>query len=52
MNDIKRNATIRKATPVAPHLFLTIFTAGMWGIFVWLPLFLWRKYTPSQTIRL
>ncbi|NMH97734.1 hypothetical protein [Pseudonocardia acidicola] len=25
------------------HLFLTIITAGMWGLLVWLPLTVWRK---------
>ncbi|MCG5220281.1 hypothetical protein [Streptosporangium sp. KLBMP 9127] len=31
------------------HLMLTIFTCGMWGIFVWLPWWLFRMVKPKKT---
>jgi hypothetical protein len=32
------------------HLFLTIVTLGLWGLFVWLPLTLWHKAGPRERI--
>jgi hypothetical protein len=41
---------VRKRTSHGLHLFLTIITGGMWGIFVWLPLTLWHKFGPHQKV--
>ncbi len=40
----------RKKTSHGLHLFLTIITAGMWGLFVWLPLTMWHKVGPKRKI--
>lgn len=36
----------RKRTSHGLHLFLTIVTGGLWGLFVWLPITLWHKLGP------
>jgi hypothetical protein len=36
----------RKRTSHGLHLFLTIVTCGVWGLFVWLPITLWHKFGP------
>ncbi|QYN35326.1 hypothetical protein K1T35_44610 [Pseudonocardia sp. DSM 110487] len=41
---------VRKGTSHGLHLFLTIVTVGMWGIFVWLPLTLWHKFGPRRKV--
>jgi hypothetical protein len=41
---------VRKGTSHGLHLFLTIITVGMWGIFVWLPLTLWHKFGPRRKV--
>lgn len=38
----------RKDTSHGLHLFLTIVTFGMWGMFVWFPITLWHKFGPRQ----
>lgn len=38
----------RKSTSHGLHLFLTIITLGMWGLFVWLPITLWHKLGPRK----
>jgi hypothetical protein len=41
----------RKRTSHGLHLFLTIITGGLWGLFVWLPITLWHKMGPrSRTV--
>ena len=45
-----------KSTSHGLHLFLTIITFGMWGLFVWFPLTLWHKFGPkareiTETVR-
>lgn len=37
----------RKRTSHGLHLFLTIITFGVWGLFVWLPLALWHRFGPK-----
>lgn len=34
----------RKSTSHGLHLFLTICTCGMWGVFVWLPITIWHAF--------
>lgn len=38
----------RKRTSHGLHLFLTIITFGMWGIFVWAPITLWHAWGPKR----
>lgn len=38
----------RKRTSHGLHLVLTIVTAGMWGLLVWLPLTMWHKFGPKK----
>lgn len=38
----------RKSTSHTFHLIMTIITAGLWGLFVWLPIVLWHKFGPRQ----
>lgn len=38
----------RKDTSHLLHLILTIITAGVWGVLVWLPLTLWHKMGPKK----
>lgn len=38
----------RKRTSHGLHLFLTIVTLGMWGLFVWWPLTMWHKFGPRR----
>jgi hypothetical protein len=38
----------RKRTSHGMHLFLTIITAGLWGVFVWLPITLWHMWGPKD----
>jgi hypothetical protein len=40
----------RRRTSHGLHLFLTIITAGMWGLFVWLPITLWHKFGPRKRV--
>ena len=40
----------RKRTSHGLHLFLTIVTAGAWGLFVWLPLTLWHRFGPRRKV--
>jgi hypothetical protein len=40
----------RKRTSHGLHLFLTIITGGLWGIFVWFPLTLWHKIGPRRKV--
>lgn len=40
----------RKRTSHGLHLFLTIITAGAWGLLVWLPLTMWHKLGPKKHI--
>ena len=40
----------RKRTSHGLHLFLTIITAGMWGLLVWLPLTLWHRFGPRRKL--
>lgn len=40
----------RKSTSHGLHLVLTICTAGMWGLFVWLPLTMWHKVGPRKKV--
>jgi hypothetical protein len=40
----------RKRTSHGLHLFLTIVTAGMWGLFVWIPLVMWHKFGPKKKV--
>lgn len=38
----------RKDTSHLLHLILTILTAGIWGLLVWLPITLWHKFGPRS----
>jgi len=38
----------RKSTSHGFHLFMTICTCGMWGLFVWWPLTIWHKMGPKK----
>jgi hypothetical protein len=38
----------RKRTSHGLHLFLTIITFGLWGLFVWLPITLWHMWGPKD----
>lgn len=38
----------RRSTSHGLHLFLTIITFGMWGLFVWLPITIWHKAGPKR----
>lgn len=38
----------RKDTSHLLHLVLTIFTGGLWGVCVWLPLTVWHKVGPKE----
>jgi hypothetical protein len=38
----------RRETSHLLHLVLTVLTAGMWGLFVWLPLTFWHKAGPRK----
>ncbi len=33
----------KKRTSHGFHLFMTVITGGLWGIFVWLPITLWHQ---------
>ena len=39
-----------KRTSHGLHLFLTIITFGMWGIFVWLPITIWHRSHKGERI--
>lgn len=41
---------VRKSTSHTFHLILTIFTGGMWGLFVWWPLTMWHKIGPKKKV--
>lgn len=40
----------RKRTSHGLHLFLTICTAGLWGLCVWLPITTWHKVGPKKKV--
>jgi hypothetical protein len=40
----------RKQTSHTFHLIMTIITAGVWGVLVWLPMILWHKFGPRKKI--
>jgi hypothetical protein len=42
---------VRKDTSHTFHLLMTLFTCGMWGIFVWIPIIIWHKMGPRQKQR-
>jgi hypothetical protein len=50
MNDHQPTAVSksRKDTSHLLHLVLTILTAGIWGLLVWLPITLWHKVGPRK----
>lgn len=38
----------RKDTNHTFHLLMTLFTCGMWAVFVWLPLTVWHSMGPRR----
>lgn len=40
----------RKDTSHLLHLVLTIFTGGLWGLCVWLPITVWHKTGPRKKV--
>ena len=40
----------RKNTSHTFHLIMTIFTAGVWAAFVWLPLTIWHSMGPRKKV--
>jgi len=41
---------VRKNTSHTFHLVMTIITAGVWGLLVWLPIVMWHKFGPRKKI--
>lgn len=42
---------VRKDTSHTFHLLMTLFTCGMWAIFVWLPIIIWNSMGPRRKIK-
>lgn len=40
----------RRHTSHTFHLLMTIFTGGIWGLFVWLPMTIWHAMGPRRKV--
>jgi hypothetical protein len=38
----------RKGTSHTFHLIMTVLTCGLWGLFVWLPMWAWNAFGPRS----
>lgn len=50
MGPRKTTIKVRKGTSHSFHLIMSILTAGVWAILVWIPLTLWHKFGPRRKV--